>query len=129
MSFNTKYEPPERLTALMETLIHSLAKNMWNTYKVAGNYVKRLRQDLVITLTFPFSLDDTMMYIGYLLSFRKVQGGIWDNNLRGLWMAPMLQGPFSILGEARNSQTCNKRSNKQGSCSKENGQQKRKVAK
>ena len=89
-SFNTKYGakgcfdtralanirgPPQLVMALADTLNHGLARNTWKSYKMSANHVLRIRKELGIALSFPFSLEDTLTYIGYLLSSSSASPG------------------------------------------------------
>ena len=109
-SFNTKYGAkggfdtralanvrglPQLVMALAYALNHSLARNTWTSYKTSANHVRRIRKELGITLSFPFSLEDTLTYIGYLLSVRKVAGATLQKYLSGLRMAHLTRGHFS----------------------------------
>ena len=101
-TFNTKYGakggfhtkalanvrgPPQLVVALADALNHGLASNTWKSYKTASNHVERIRKELGISLSFPFSLEDTLTYLGYLLSVRKVAGATLDKYLSRLRMA------------------------------------------
>jgi len=81
--------------ALADALNHGLASNTWTSYRTAANHVVRIRKELGISLSFPFSLEDTITYLGYLLAVRKVSGATLDKYLSGLRMAHMTRGHFS----------------------------------
>ena len=80
-------DPPQLVMALVDALNHGLASNTSKSYRTAANYVERIRKELGISLSFPFSLEDTLTYLGYLLAVRKVSGGILDKYLSSLRMA------------------------------------------
>ena len=109
-TFNTKYGtkggfearmlanvrgPPQLVATLAEALNHGLASNTWKSYRTAANHVERIRKELGIRLSFPFSLEDTLTYLGYLLSVRKVSAGTLEKYLSGLRMAHLTRGHFS----------------------------------
>lgn len=64
--------------ALADALNHALANNTWKSYKTAANHVKRIRKELGVALVFPFSLEDTLTYLGYLISVRGHNGEIHE---------------------------------------------------
>ena len=91
-ALNDVMSPLELVLALVEALNHDLAKNAWKTYRTAGNNVKKIWPNLGITISFPISLEDTMIYVCYLLLVQKVQGVTLDKYLSGLHMVHILQG-------------------------------------
>ena len=81
--------------ALADALNHALANNTWKSYKTAANHVKRIRKELGVALVFPFSLEDTLTYLGYLISVRRVSGATMEKYMSGLRMAHLTRGHFS----------------------------------
>ena len=62
--------PPQLVFALADALNHAVANNTWKSYQTAANHVTRISKELGITLVFPFSLEDTLTYLGFLISVR-----------------------------------------------------------
>ena len=87
--------PPQLVMALADALNHALANNTWRSYQTAANHVSRITRELGITLMFPFSLEDTLTYLGYLISVRKVSGSTLEKYMSGLRMAHLTRGHFS----------------------------------
>ena len=71
-TFNTKYGtkggfearmlanvrgPPQLVATLAEAPNNGLASNTWKSYRTAANHVERIRKELGIRLSFPFSLE------------------------------------------------------------------------
>ena len=81
--------------ALADALNHAVANNTWRSYQTAANHVTRISRELGITLVFPFSLEDTLTYLGYLISVRKVSGSTLEKYMSGLRMAHLTRGHFS----------------------------------
>ena len=109
-TFNTKYGteggfrarvfanvrgPPHLVFALADALNHAVANNTWKSYQTAANHVKRIGKELGVTLVFPFSLEDTLTYLGYLISVRRVSGSTMEKYMSGLRMAHLTRGHFS----------------------------------
>merc|ERR1711867_288719 len=63
--------------------------------QTAANHVTRISRELGITLVFPFSLEDTLTYLGYLISVRRVSGSTLEKYMSGLRMAHLTRGHFS----------------------------------
>ena len=87
--------PPQLVFALADALNHAVANNTWRSYQTAANHVTRISKELGITLVFPFSLEDTLTYLGYLISVRKVSGSTLEKYMSGLRMAHLTRGHFS----------------------------------
>ena len=56
------------LMTLADALSYGIGKNTWKVYKTAANHVEQICVDLGVNLSFPFSLENIMTYISYLIS-------------------------------------------------------------
>ena len=76
------YAVPRNLVAsLVEAANHGLASNTHKSYKTAGNPIWRIEKATRKKLSFPFTVDNTLTYVGYLLKERNVSGASLDKYL------------------------------------------------
>jgi hypothetical protein len=87
--------PTSIITALTEAMNFSLAANTWKLYAAVERHVERIRKEMGVRLTFPFSLESIVTFIGYLLDVRKVSGVTVNKYLSGLRMLHITKGHFS----------------------------------
>ena len=79
----------------MKVLNFSLAANNWKTYRTVENHILRIKKETRKTLQFPFNMESTILFIGYLLNNRKVSGSTLDQYITGLRMIHMINGHFN----------------------------------
>lgn len=60
--------PTSVILALTEALNFSLAANTWRSYRTAENHLARIRKELGVNIKFPFDLEATLTFTGYLLT-------------------------------------------------------------
>ena len=79
----------------MQAANHSLAKTTWKSYQTAENHIKKCEKYTGIKLRFPFGNRETLTYIGWLLTVRKVSAGTVEKYLSGIRLAHLKAG-FSV---------------------------------
>ena len=82
---------------LVEAANHSLAATSWKSYSTAERHIERAQKFTGMIMTFPFSLDSTLAYVGYLLADnsiggRGIQGKSVEKYLSGIMMCHMQRG-------------------------------------
>ena len=69
-----------------------LSVNTWKQYKCVFNHIKKCEQLLGISMQFPFDLDKTLNFIGYLINDRNCSSKTIDSYLSAVRMAHLTQG-------------------------------------
>ena len=70
----------------------SLARSTWSTYNTAAKLQKECEKQLGRNLVYPWSEADTLEFIGWLLSVRKVKSSTVSSYLAGIKQLHVLQG-------------------------------------
>ena len=91
---------PSVVLPLMEAANHSLAATTWTSYATAERHIARVRKVTGVHLTFPFSLESTLTYVGFLLSPREeggrgLQGKSVEKYLSAIRLIHMQKGHFN----------------------------------
>jgi len=86
--------PKSVIISLTEALNHSLCANTWRSYRTAQNHVDRIKAELGVELRFPFSLEATLTYVGFLLS-RGLSATSVEKYLSAIRMVHLTRGEFA----------------------------------
>ena len=75
---------------------HGLAATSWKTYGTAERHLQSCIEDVGRNMQFPFSVGDTLTFIGWLVEKRGVKAKTIQIYLSGLRMAHFQRGLFSV---------------------------------
>ena len=84
--------PPSIVMTLVSAANHSLASATWKSYKTAENHIKKCEKETGIRLRFPFKTKETLTYIGWLLTSRKVRACTVEKYMSGIRLAHLKAG-------------------------------------
>ena len=88
---------PEHLaTTLAWASNHGLAATTWKTYGTAARHLQACIEDIGRNMEFPFSVGDTLTFIGWLVEKRGVKAKTVQIYLSGLRMAHFQRGLFNV---------------------------------
>ena len=88
---------PEHLAPVLASASnHGLAASSWKTYSVAERHLQSCIQDVGRNMAFPFSVGDTLTFIGWLVEKRGVKAKTVQIYLSGLRMAHFKRGLFNV---------------------------------
>ena len=69
-----------------------ISANTWKQYRCVFNHIKRCENHLGRSMQFPFDLDKTLNFIGYLLKERECSANTINSYLSAVRMAHLTQG-------------------------------------
>ena len=78
--------------ALSEAGDYSLAKSTWGTYNTAARMLAECARQTQRSMSLPLSQEDTLEFIGWLLSERKVKSGTINSYLAGIRQLHIMRG-------------------------------------
>ena len=84
--------PPSLAPTLVKAANFGLSAATWKTYGTARRHVAACREDTGKYLRFPFSLGDTLTFIGWLKNKRKVRSKTIKVYMAGIRMAHLCEG-------------------------------------
>ena len=88
---------PEHLAPILASASnHGLAATSWKTYRVAERHLQSCIQDVGRNMEFPFSVGDTLTFVGWLVEKRGVKAKTVQIYLAGLRMAHFQRGLFNV---------------------------------
>ena len=88
---------PEHLAPTLEWASnHGLAATSWKTYGTAERHLQSCIRDVGRNMEFPFSVGDTLTFIGWLVEKRGVKAKTIQIYLSGLRMAHFQRGLFDV---------------------------------
>ena len=70
----------------------ALSHNTWKQYKCAENHVKRCESVLNKSMSFPFNLEKTLDFVGYLIKDRNCSSNTINSYLSAIRMAHLSKG-------------------------------------
>ena len=84
--------PPSIVNALVASANHSLAAGTFKSYKTAENHILRCQTETNIKLRVPFGEKETILYIGWLITSRKVSAATVEKYLSGIRFYHLKEG-------------------------------------
>lgn len=84
--------PRDMRETLFTAANHSLSSKTWSSYGTVGKHLNSCEKYFKKTFKFPLKTDDIILFIGYLLTVRKVKGKTVDTYLSALRTIHLAKG-------------------------------------